>query len=205
MQRALALASKLSAAHQLQHVVRVTAVGEAAPRRHQTAVAQLTQVIRDEALTLPSQLAQLTDTPIAARELAQQPPAQRMARKPQKRRRAVCLDSAHHNPRRRLHQAGLMRLPRVFTAPDADAVVSIAAGRAWNSLRTRPTKCSTGPGGSTGAGRLAPAVLDLGPAIRPRLERRLRIRLPAADRIANGGDSQATLMDCHRLNGAGTL
>ena len=204
MQRGAGAGEQLSAAHQLQHVVRVTAVGEAAPRRHQTAIAQLTQVIRDEALTLPSQLAQLAHTPIAARELAQQPPAQRMARKPQKWRRAACLDSAHRNPRRRLHQAGLMRLPRVFTAPDADAVVSIAAGRAWNSLRTRPTKCSTGR--AARRGRVGwPRRIDLGPAIRRRLERRLRMRLPAADRIANGGDSQATLMDCHRLNGAGTL
>ena len=67
-------------------------------RRHQSAVAQLTQVIRDQALALPGQLAQLADTPIAARELAQQPPAQRMAREPQKPRRRVCLAGPSQSP-----------------------------------------------------------------------------------------------------------
>jgi hypothetical protein len=44
-------------------------------------------VVGDQALALPGQLAQLADTPIAARQFAQQPPAQRVAREPQKPRR----------------------------------------------------------------------------------------------------------------------
>jgi hypothetical protein len=39
-------------------------------------------VVRDQALALPGELTQLADATIAARELVQQPPAQRMPGKP---------------------------------------------------------------------------------------------------------------------------
>ena len=87
MQRGAGADEQLTAARQLEHVVGVTAVGEAAARRDHSAVAQLAQVVGDQALALPGQLAQLADTPIAARQFAQQPPAQRVAREPQKPRR----------------------------------------------------------------------------------------------------------------------
>ena len=80
-----ALGEQLTAARQLEHVVGVAAVGGAAARRDEAAVAQLAQVVRDEALAPAGQLAQLADAPIAARQLAQQPPAQRMAGQPQER------------------------------------------------------------------------------------------------------------------------
>ena len=55
--------------------------------RDHAALAQPAQVVGDEALALPRQVAQLADTPIAARQLAQQPPAQRVARELQERRK----------------------------------------------------------------------------------------------------------------------
>ena len=87
MQRGAGAGEQLTAAHQLEDVVGVATVGEAATRRDQSAVAQLAQVVGDEALSLVGELTQLTDPPIAARQLAQQPPAQRVAGQPQKRRR----------------------------------------------------------------------------------------------------------------------
>ena len=87
MQRGARADEQLTAARQLEHVVRVTAVGEAAARRDQPAVAQPAQVVRDEALALVGELAQLADPPIAVRQLAQQPPPQRVARELQESRR----------------------------------------------------------------------------------------------------------------------
>ncbi len=82
-----ALGQQLAAARQIEDVVGVAAVGRAAAHRDETAVAQLAQVIRDEALAPARQRAQLADAPIAARQLAQQAPPQRVPRQPQKRRR----------------------------------------------------------------------------------------------------------------------
>ena len=87
MQRGAGADEQLSAARQLEHVVRVAAVGEAAARRHESTIAQLAQVVGDQALALPGPLAQLAHTQVAARELAQQSPAQWMPREPQKPRR----------------------------------------------------------------------------------------------------------------------
>ena len=95
MQRRTGGDEQLTAARQLEDVVGVAAVGEAAAGRHQFAVAQLTQVVGDQALALAGQLAQLADTPIAARQFAQEPPAQRMAGELEKPRRRGCLGSAH--------------------------------------------------------------------------------------------------------------
>ena len=87
MQRGAGADEQLTAAPELEHVVGVTAVGEAAARRDDSGVAQLAQVVGDQALALPCQFAQLANAPITARQFAQQPPAQRVACESQKRRR----------------------------------------------------------------------------------------------------------------------
>ena len=86
MQRGAGADEQLTAARQLEHVISVTAVGVAAARRDHSAVAQLAQVVGDQALALPGQLAELADTPIAARQFGQQPPAQRVAGEAEKPR-----------------------------------------------------------------------------------------------------------------------
>jgi hypothetical protein len=87
VQRGAGADEQLTAARQLEDVVGVAAVGEAATGRDQSAVAQLAQVVGDEVLSLIGELAQLADPPVAARQLAQQPPTQRVASQPQKPRR----------------------------------------------------------------------------------------------------------------------
>ena len=87
MQRRAGADEQLTAVRQLEHVIGVAAVGEAASRGDQSPVAQPAQVVGDQALPVPGELAQLADAPIAARQLAQQPPAQRVPGKPQERRR----------------------------------------------------------------------------------------------------------------------
>ena len=87
MQRRARAGEQLAAAGEIEHVVRVAAVGQAAARRDQAAVAQAAQVVGDEVLALVGQRTQLPDAPVAARQLAQQPPAQRMARQLQEARR----------------------------------------------------------------------------------------------------------------------
>ena len=86
MQRGAGADEQLAAARQLEHVVGVAAVSEAATGRDQSAVAQLTQVVGDQALSLGGELAELADPPVAPRQLAQQPPTQRVAGQPQKPR-----------------------------------------------------------------------------------------------------------------------
>ena len=103
MQRGAGPGEQLAAARQIEHVVGVAAVGEAAARGHQPAVAQLAQVIGDEVLSLGRQRTQLRDAPVAAGQLAQQPPAQRMARQLQKPRRGGLVGSGqgdHFTPGR---------------------------------------------------------------------------------------------------------
>ena len=58
-------------------------------RRHpdQPALAQLAQVVGDEALPVPGELTQLPDPAVAVRELAQQPPAERVPGQPKEGRR----------------------------------------------------------------------------------------------------------------------
>ena len=61
---------QLTAARELEYVVGVAAVGEAAPGRDESALAQLAQVVGDQALWPAGQRAQLADPPIASRQLA---------------------------------------------------------------------------------------------------------------------------------------
>ena len=97
MQRGAGAREQLTAAREIEHVVGVAAVGEAAARRDQPAVAQLAQVVGDQALSLAGQLAQLADAAIAVRKLAQQSPTQRVTGQSEKaRRRRVCSRRGDH-------------------------------------------------------------------------------------------------------------
>ena len=87
MQRGARAGEQFAAAGEIEHVVRVAPVGQAAPRRDQAAVAQASQVVGDEVLALAGQRTQVPDAPVAARQLAQQAPAQRVARQLQEARR----------------------------------------------------------------------------------------------------------------------
>jgi hypothetical protein len=87
VQRHAGARQQLAAARQLEDVVRVASVGRAAMHRDQTAVAQLAQVVGDQALAPAGQRAQLADAPVAARQLAQQPPTQWVPGQPEERRR----------------------------------------------------------------------------------------------------------------------
>src|SRR5215211_4603039 len=89
MQGNTCVRQELAATRQIEHVVAVAAVSGAAALRDKALVAQLTQVVRDQALAPPRRRAELAHTPIAARQLAQEPPPQRMPRQPQKPRRRV--------------------------------------------------------------------------------------------------------------------
>jgi hypothetical protein len=94
VQRSARAREQLAAALEVERRSSVAAVGQAAPRGDQAAVAQLAQVVGDEALRLRDQRAQLAHAPVAARQLAQQPPAQRLAGEPQEagRRTVLALD-----------------------------------------------------------------------------------------------------------------
>lgn len=65
---------ELAARPQVQAVVGVPAVGRAASGAHQAAVAQPAEVVGGQALSLPEQRRQLAHLPVAAGQLAQQPP-----------------------------------------------------------------------------------------------------------------------------------
>jgi hypothetical protein len=83
MQRRPGARKQLAATRELEDVVAVAAVGGAAPHRDEAAVAQLTQVIGDQALVPARQLTELAHAPIAAGQLAQEPPPQRVSCQPQ--------------------------------------------------------------------------------------------------------------------------
>ena len=69
-----------------RRVVRVAPVRRAAPRGHEPALAQQAQVVRDEVLPLVRQLAELADPQVAAGELLQQSPPQRVRAQTEKGR-----------------------------------------------------------------------------------------------------------------------
>ena len=90
MQRDARLRQRFATAREVEHVVAVAAVGAAPPGRHEPAVAEQTQVVRDQVLAFSGAGAQLADAQIAPRQLAQEPPTQRMPGELQKRWRRVC-------------------------------------------------------------------------------------------------------------------
>ena len=70
VQRHAGARNQLAAAGQIEDVVLVAAVGCAAAHRDKPTLTQPAQVIGDEALPPAGEAAQLTDPPIAARQLA---------------------------------------------------------------------------------------------------------------------------------------
>ena len=93
-------AAALDAAHHLRSVappaggevdgvVAVAAVRRTMTGGHEPTIAELTQVVRHQALRLVDQLHQLPDGPIALHQLSQQPPPQRVRRQTHERRRVA--------------------------------------------------------------------------------------------------------------------
>jgi hypothetical protein len=105
MQGGAGRGQQLTAARQVDAVVRIPAVRRAAPHGHQPAIAQPGQVIGDQVLRLAEQGCQLADLPVTAGQLAQQPPAPRFPGQPQEPRRKLLLPRAHPVT---IHQSGLI-------------------------------------------------------------------------------------------------
>ena len=79
MERAPGFAEQVPAAEQVGPVVDVATVGRASAGADDAGVPELRQVVRDQVLRLPDQLHELADPAIAATELADQLPSQRIA------------------------------------------------------------------------------------------------------------------------------
>ena len=87
---------------EIDRVVRVAPVRRAATREHESTVAKLAEVIRDETLGLVDELGQLRHGPVAADQLAQQSPANGVRSQP-------------HEGGRRIGDRGERALPRERT------------------------------------------------------------------------------------------
>ena len=90
MEREPGFAEKVPAAEQVGPVVDVAAVSRASAGADDAGVSELRQVVGDQVLRLPDQLHELADTAIAATELADQLPSQRIAEQPEDLRRLSC-------------------------------------------------------------------------------------------------------------------
>ena len=80
---------RVTTGDEIDRVVAVAPVGRTTVRGHQATFPQQPQVVGDQVLRFADDHAQLLHGPIAAHELAQQPPSKRVCRQPQERRRAV--------------------------------------------------------------------------------------------------------------------
>ena len=89
MERTRSRLERLAAGDQVDGVVAVAAVRRAAADRHQAAVAQQSQVIRDQALRFVDQRRQLRHRPITAHQFVQQTPSNRVRRQAHERRWSV--------------------------------------------------------------------------------------------------------------------
>ncbi len=89
------LGQELGAAGQVDAVIGVPAVGRAAPGGHQPARLELAEVVGNQALRLAEQTGELADLPVAAPQLGQQLPAQRMSGQPQEPRRGLAWCFGH--------------------------------------------------------------------------------------------------------------
>ena len=115
MQRTARGLQRLPAGGEVDGVVAVAAVRRTATRRHEPTVAELTQVVRHQALRLVDQHRQLPDGPIALHQLSQQPPPQRMRRQPHERRRVADRGTGCDG---RLHRTNSTRRSRNPIKPD---------------------------------------------------------------------------------------
>ena len=87
MERGPGFAEKVPAAEQIGPVVDVATVSRASAGADDAGMAELSQVVGDQVLRLPDELHELADTAIAATELADQLPSQRIAEQPEDLRR----------------------------------------------------------------------------------------------------------------------
>ena len=100
VQRHAGAGEQLAAACEVEDVVGVAAVGSTATRRHEATVAEPPQVIRDQALAPVRLRAELAHAAIAACQLGQQPPSQRVSGQLQETRRcalAIACRSRHRH------------------------------------------------------------------------------------------------------------
>ena len=111
MEREPGVAEQVPAAEQVGPVVDVAAVGRAAAGADDAGAPELGQVVRDQVLRLADELHELADAAIAAPELDDQLPAQRIAEQPEDLRRLVVL------PCRILHQVRLMQCKSMDKTP----------------------------------------------------------------------------------------
>jgi hypothetical protein len=84
MERRACSRKQFATAVEVERVVGVPTIGGATARVNDTGVTQPAQVVRDEALPLPREAAELPYAPVAAGEIAQQLPPQRVARQYEK-------------------------------------------------------------------------------------------------------------------------
>ena len=87
MEREPGFAEEVPAAEQVGPVVDVATVGRASAGADDAGAPELRQVVGDQVLRLPDELHELADTAIAATELADQLPSQRIAEQPEDLRR----------------------------------------------------------------------------------------------------------------------
>src|SRR4051794_12726216 len=92
MQRAPGFAEKVPTAEQIGPVVDVATVGRASAGADEPGVPEFRQVVGDQVLRLPDEVHELADAPIAATELHDELPSQRIAQQPKDLRR---LDRFH--------------------------------------------------------------------------------------------------------------
>jgi hypothetical protein len=85
---------EVTASVEVKPVVRVTSIGRTPPGRHEPRGPELPEVVRDEVLGLPHYPSELTDPPVAPRQLAENCPAHRVADKLQELERRF-VGSAH--------------------------------------------------------------------------------------------------------------
>jgi hypothetical protein len=81
MQRTACGLELLPAPSEIDRVVTIPSIRRTATHAHKPARAQLTQVVRHQALPLAEELRQLANRAVAANELAQQQPPQGMRQK----------------------------------------------------------------------------------------------------------------------------
>src|SRR6516164_9776884 len=104
MQRAAGTLQQRAAPREIDRVVAVAPVGGAATRAHELAGAELAEVIGDEALALADQLRELTNRAVAADELTEQVPPDRVRNEREDR---GWVDGARRQDRCELHAGSL--------------------------------------------------------------------------------------------------
>ena len=110
MERGAACREQLAAAGEVESVVRLASVEGAAPSLHDPLRLQPPEVVGNERLRSLEQAGQLVHTPVAVRELDEQPPAERMGGQPQKAGRALALRCRRTSHTGDIHQTRLMYL-----------------------------------------------------------------------------------------------